>query len=306
MSIPRFCLPKMMLFNIVSSIMKIAIAQIKSVLGDFEQNLQKHLEFIRKALENKADLVIFPELSLTGYSLKDLTNEVAVRLDHPRLSPLISRSQEIDIVVGLVEESDEFLYFNTALYLSGGKIVHAHRKIYLPTYGMFEEGRHFAMGSSLAAFDTRLGRTGIIICEDAWHSVCPLILNLKGATSIINIANGTARGIGKPGQIGSANVWEGMNTFYAGNHSLYFIFVNRVGVEDGVVFWGGSEIIDPFGARVAKGSYLEEEILFGDIDIDVVRRSRVKSPLLRDEKIDFCLREFQYISMTNRPGDKHL
>ncbi|HBC47807.1 MAG TPA: carbon-nitrogen hydrolase [candidate division Zixibacteria bacterium] len=275
--------------------MKIAIAQIKSVLGSLEQNLTRHYEYIDKALEGKADLVVFPELSLTGYTLKDLTSEVAVRLDDTRLSSLIARSREIDIVVGLVEESNEFLFFNTALYLSGGKIVHAHRKVYLPTYGMFEEGRHFATGNSLDTFETKFGRSGMLICEDQWHSVCPLILTLKGALLIIGIANGAARGIQNADGLASAGTWERMNTFYAINHSLYLAFVNRVGVEDGVVFWGGSEIVDPFGNRVIKGSYNNEELLFGEIDPGSVRRSRVTSPLLRDERIDFCLREFQQI-----------
>jgi predicted amidohydrolase len=283
--------------------MRIALAQIKSVLAGFDQNLDKHQDFIGRALTAKADLVIFPELSLTGYTLRDLTNEVAVRLDDPRLEPLIARSREIDIVVGLVEESKEFLYFNTALYLSGGKIVHAHRKVYLPTYGMFEEGRHFAMGTSLGTFDTKFGRSGLLICEDIWHSICPLILTLKGALLVISIANGTARGIQSPDGIGSAGTWERMNTFYAMNHSIYLVFVNRVGVEDGVVFWGGSEIVDPFGERLVKGSYNNEEIIFGEIDLDVIRRSRVKSPLLRDERIDFCLRELQQIWSMNRPED---
>jgi predicted amidohydrolase len=276
--------------------MKVAIAQIRSVLGNFDGNLQKHQESIRQAVANKADLIIFPELSLTGYSLKDLTNEVAIRLDNSRLSPLLSRSGEIDIVIGLVEESDEFLYFNSAIYLSDGKIKHVHRKIYLPTYGMFEEGRHFATGNSLEPFKTRFGKAGILICEDAWHSICPLILTLKGSLFVINIANGTARGVGQEGRIGSARTWERMNTFYAVNHSLYYLFANRVGVEDGVAFWGGSEIIDPFGEIIAKASYHEEELLFGEIDIDAVRRARVKSPLLRDERLDFCLRELHRIA----------
>jgi len=285
--------------------MNIAIAQIKTVLGDFAQNMQKHQEFIRKALENRADLVIFPELSLTGYSLKDLTSEVAVRLDDTRLSPLLARSGDIDIVVGLVEESDEFLYYNSALYISKGKITHVHRKIYLPTYGMFEEGRHFATGASLNTFNTRFGRAGIMICEDSWHSICPFILTMKGSLFIMNIANGTARGIGEPGRIGSAKTWERMNTFYAVNHSVYLLFANRVGVEDGIVFWGGSEIVDPFGDLVAKASYHDEALLMGEIDMDAVRRSRVKSPLLRDEKIDFCLRELKQIAaMNHRGGDQ--
>jgi predicted amidohydrolase len=282
--------------------MKVAIAQIKSALGDFELNLQIHQEYIRRALELKADLVVFPELSLTGYSLKDLTNEVAVRLDDPRLSPLLTRSTEIDMIVGLVEESDKFLYFNSAIYISGGRIVDAHRKIYLPTYGMFEEGRHFAMGSSLSPFPTKLGRFGILICEDAWHSICPLILTLKGALIIANIANGTARGIAQPGRIQSGKTWERMNTFYAVNHSVYYIFANRVGVEDGVAFWGGSEIVDPFGEVIAKGSYYDEELVLGEIDIDAVRRARVKSPLLRDERLDFCFGEMRALWKSKHTG----
>jgi predicted amidohydrolase len=289
-------LPAGQAFGIVFFIMKVAIAQIKSALGGFERNLEVHQEFISKALAKKADLVVFPELSLTGYSLKDLTNEVAIRLDDPRLQALFSRSNNIDIVLGLVEESREFLYFNTALYLSQARIVHAHRKIYLPTYGMFEEGRHFAMGNSLNAFDTRFGKIGIMICEDAWHTICPLLLTLRGALSIINIANGTARGINEPGRIGSARTWERMNTFYAVNHSVFYIFANRLGVEDGVGFWGGSEVIDPFGELLIKGSYFDEQLLICDLDLDLVRRARVKSPLLRDEKIDFCLREFRRIA----------
>jgi predicted amidohydrolase len=283
--------------------MKIAIAQIKSALGDFEKNLQKHQDYIHQALESKADLIIFPELSLTGYSLKDLTNEVAVQLDNPRLSPLIARSSEIDMVIGLVEESRDFRYYNTALYISDGKIAHAHRKIYLPTYGMFEEGRHFAMGNSLDSFETGFGRSGILICEDAWHTICPLILTLKGTLLIISIANGTARGIDGPGKSSSAKTWETLNTFYAVNHSLYFVFANRVGVEDGVCFWGGSEIIDPFGERLVKGSYYDEGLLIAEISEDVVRRARVKSPLLRDERVDFCLREFKNIAGKNLAGE---
>lgn len=303
MSTTRFSLIKFYHFDIVLLIMKIAIAQIKSVLGGFAENLRKHHDFVGRAVESSAGLVVFPELSLTGYSLKDLTSEVAVRLDHPRLQTLIDRSREIDIVAGLVEESDEFLYFNTALYLSGGKIVSAHRKLYLPTYGMFEEGRHFATGNSLAAFSTRFGKCGMIICEDAWHSFCPLLLTLQGALAIINVANGASRGVGVPGRLGSAETWERMNTFYAVNHSVFFIFANRVGVEDGVGFWGGSEVIDPFGQRLCKGSYFDEELVTSRLDIDVVRRARVKSPLLRDERIDFFLREIRLLEKNKRPGD---
>jgi predicted amidohydrolase len=282
--------------------MKIAIAQMKSALGALTYNLEKHLEYITRAKQDKSNLIIFPELSLTGYSLKDLTSEVAIRADDPRLTPLFEASKKIDIIIGLVEESDEFLYYNAAFYLCGGRIIHAHRKLYLPTYGMFEEGRHFATGKSLSAFRTRFGKMGILICEDAWHSICPLLLTLRGSLFIINIANGTARGMGNTGRISSATIWERMNAFYAANHSVFFIFVNRVGVEDGVSFWGGSEVVDPFGEPVAKASNTDEELLFCDIDVDIARRARVRSPLLRDERIDLALREFQMLFKSEDPG----
>jgi predicted amidohydrolase len=276
--------------------MKVAIAQIKPVLGDLAHNLNLHFNYINQALEKKSQVIIFPELSLTGYSLKDLTDEVAISLDDTKLLPLFDLSNKLDIVLGLVEESDEFLFYNSAIYISKGSILHVHRKLYLPTYGMFEEGRHFARGDSLGSFNSQFGKGGILICEDAWHSICPLLLTLQGSLFIINTANGTARGLGQQGQIGSARVWERMNSFYATNHSLYFIFCNRVGVEDGVSFWGGSEISDPFGNVAAKASYFEEQLITAELDFSVVRRSRIKSPLLRDERLDFCLKEFKKLN----------
>lgn len=276
-----------------------AIAQIKPVLGDFKANLGIHLENISRAGDQNVDLVIFPELSLTGYTLKDLTSDVALRSDSTDLSPLFKASKKMDIVVGAVEESDAFMFYNSAFYISHGRILHTHRKLYLPTYGMFDEGRHFATGRTLSSFGTGFAKTGILICEDAWHSVCPLLLTLKGALVIINVANGTARGVETEKQVASAALWERMNAFYAINHSVYFIFVNRAGVEDGVSFWGGSEIIDPFGEKIIKAPYFEEALVYADIDIDVARRARIKSPLLRDERVDLALREFQ--NLAGRP-----
>ena len=155
------------------------------------------------------------------------------------------------------------------------------------------------MGNSLEAFDTKFGKIGLLICEEAWHTISPLLLTLQGALFIINIADGTARGVGTPGRLSSAKTWERMNTFYAINHSVYFLFANRVGVEDGVTFWGGSEIVDPFGELTLKGSYFDEELLICEIDFDSVRRARVQSPLLRDERLEFSLQELQRIISAN-------
>jgi len=165
---------------------------------------------------------------------------------------------------------------------------------------MFEEGRHFARGDSLRSFNSLFGKSGILICEDAWHSICPLILTLQGTILIINIANGTARGLGSQFRIDSARIWENMNSFYAANHSLYFVFCNRVGVEDGVTFWGGSEVVDPSGKVIAKASYFDEQFIVADIDFTVVRRARIKSPLLRDERLDFSQNELRRIIQSDK------
>jgi predicted amidohydrolase len=128
------------------STLKVGLAQIYPRLGDLEANLEKHLEFIEEAAARGADLVVFPELSLTGYVLQDLTYEVAIRPepDHPILRPLLDASRRVDLVVGFVEIDERGRYYTAGAYLSGGQMVHRHRKVYLPTYGMFDEGRDMA------------------------------------------------------------------------------------------------------------------------------------------------------------------
>ena len=138
----------------------LAIAQISTQLGDVQANLDKHIEFIRQARSSEADLLLFPELSLTGYALQDLTPTVA---RHPTpddavFRTLLEASQDLDIVVGFVDEDTRHRFYIAAAYLSKGQIVHMHHKVYLPTYGLFDEGRFFAWGDTVQAFDTRFGR----------------------------------------------------------------------------------------------------------------------------------------------------
>jgi predicted amidohydrolase len=271
--------------------LRVALAQIAPKLGDVQANLKMHLTFIRKARAHKADLIVFPELSLSGYLLKDMVPRVALKLDTPEIKELLAESKSIAIAVGLVEETPESLYFNSALFLEKGEMVYCHRKVYLPTYGMFDEGRFFGAGEALRAFDTRAGRFGVLICEEAWHSFCPYLLTLDGAGIIINMANSTARGLDGKKRVGTAQTWELMNRFYAGMHQVFFIFCNRVGFEDGIGFWGGSEVVDPFGKVAAKAVYFREQLVFADIDLGCVEQARLRTPLLRDEKLDFSLSE---------------
>lgn len=276
---------------------KIALAQIYPRLGDLEANLQKHLEVIEDAVARGADLVVFPELSLTGYVLQDLTYEVAVPLDptHPILRPLLEASMRADLVVGLVEIDERGRYYTAGLYLSQGRLIHRHRKIYLPTYGMFDEGRDMASGDQVRAFDTRFGRFGLLICEDFWHISPPYLLWLDGAEVLILTSASPGRGLGIPGKLGSAQWVELVNQAYASLFTVFVVHVNRAGFEDGQNFWGGSTIFDPNGERILQGPYFDEALLLASIDLDQIRRTRIRLPLLRDERPALVLRELQRI-----------
>ena len=156
--------------------LNIAIAQINTYLGDVEKNLDKHLSHICAA--QGADLIVFPELSLTGYVLQDLVPSVALKPTSadPVFSTLLTASENIDIVVGFVDEDPRHRFYIAAAYLSQGEILHVHHKTYLPTYGLFDEGRFFAWGDKIRAFDTGFGKLGILICEDFWHASPPYLL----------------------------------------------------------------------------------------------------------------------------------
>ena len=183
--------------------LSIALAQINTVLGNVQRNLDKHMAYIDQAQSNGADLLIFPELSLTGYVLQDLVPTVAChpQADDPVFRPLIDASQKLDIMVGFVEEDSRNRLFISAAYLSRGEVVHVHHKIYLPTYGMFDESRFFAWGDSVSAFDTRFGRAGMLICEDFWHASPPYLLWLDGADLMLfsSASPGRRRGEGGGG-----------------------------------------------------------------------------------------------------------
>jgi predicted amidohydrolase len=171
------------------------LSQIKPKLGCVAENLALIEEQISLATSAKTDLIVFPELALTGYFLKDLVPEVALRLDSPEIQKLVQLSRNISIAVGFVEVTVDYRFFNTALYLEDGHIRHRHRKVYLPTYGLFDEQRYLAHGERFRAFDTRLGRMGLLICEDMWHMSSSYILAMDGATTLICLSSSPGRGM---------------------------------------------------------------------------------------------------------------
>ena len=273
--------------------LNMGLAQINTRLGNVQANLEKHLTLVQEALAAGADLLIFPELSLTGYVLQDLAASVAHRPveEDPIFKSLLEASRSLDLVVGFVDEDRRHRFFIASAYLSGGRALHVHHKVYLPTYGLFDEGRFFAWGDSVQAFDTRFGRVGLLICEDFWHASPPYLLWLDGADLMIYTSASPGRGLRAEPQLESARWVEHINRAYASLFTDYIVHVNRVGYEDGLNFWGGSTVFDPNGELLSKGPYHQEALTMAEIDLNQLHRTRALLPLLRDERTGLVMRE---------------
>jgi predicted amidohydrolase len=273
----------------------VALAQIKPKLGCLDDNMALIEAAIEKGIAEGANLVVFPELALTGYFLKDLVPEVAIGLDAPQIERLKQLSRRISIAIGLVEVTADYRFFNTALYLEEGEILHRHRKVYLPTYGLFDEQRYLARGERFRAFDTRFGRVGMLICEDMWHLSAPYILAMDGATTLICLSSSPGRGISGAEGLGSAEAWQRLTSTTAMFLNCRVLYCNRVGYEDGINFWGGSEAIAPSGEVTARGSLLEEDFVLAKVDEGALRRERIFSPMMRDENLAVTVKELRRI-----------
>lgn len=277
---------------------KLALAQFAPLLGNIDANLKRMLEIAAQAQAAQAELVIFPELALTGYYLKDLVTSVAAHAkpEDPQLAPLLDASHNIDMVVGFAEQDYRYRNYIAAAYLSGGRIVHVHRKVYLPTYRLFDDARFFARGQSFRAFDTRFGRMGFLVCEDAWHLSAPYLLWMDGADFLIDIAASPGYGVPADADLTSAVSLNAFLRSYAELLTSFVFFCNRTGIEDGISFWGGSCALDPEGKTLAAAPAFEEALTLVDVDTDALRRSRLKLPTLRDEERDLVRRELGRIA----------
>jgi NAD+ synthase (glutamine-hydrolysing) len=269
---------------------RIAIAQCAPALGAVKRNLDMHEKWIARAKAAGARLVIFPELSLTGYYLKDLAADVACAADDPQLAPIAEASRDIDISAGFVERSADAKLHIAQGHWSGGKLVHVHRKVYLPTYGIFDDGRYFGPGDRFETYRWAGGTTGVAICEDLWHVSTPYLYAAAGATIVLAPSASPGRGVAEGGDLGTAESCRLMDRFSASYLTVYVVYVNRVGHEDGIAFWGGSEIVAPDGTVAARAPEFDEELLIGEIDPELVARERARNPLLRDEREDIVLR----------------
>ncbi|GAB4574584.1 MAG: carbon-nitrogen hydrolase [Anaerolineae bacterium] len=276
---------------------QVGIAQIHPAIGDIPANLEKHLTMIAQASAQDVDLLVFPELSLTGYNVQDLVHELATRptAEDPTFRALLDASRALDLVVGFVHEDRRHRFYIASAYLSGGEVVYVHNKVYLPTYTLFDEGRYFAWGDRVRAFDTRFGRMGMLICEDFWHASPPYLLWLDGADVLLLMSASPGRGLDAEDRLESARWVELVNQAYASLFTNFVIHANRVGYEDGLNFWGGSMVTDPNGEILARAPYFEEALLVQTVDLNQLHRTRSRLPLLRDERTGLMLRELSRI-----------
>jgi predicted amidohydrolase len=287
--------------------LRIGLAQIAPRLGDLEANLERHHALIEDARSQDVGLLVCPELGLTGYLLQDLASEVAMRLDDPRLTELARATTDISAIVGFVEESADHRLFIAAALIEDGQIRHVHRKLFLPTYGLFDERRFFAAGDVLRAVPSRLGvGIGIAVCEDFWHLSVPLVLALDGAQILIDISSSPGRDLAATNEVGlgTATSWRTLMRTYAQLTTSLVVFVNRVGVEESVSFWGGSEVIAPSGRPIFSAPLYDEGLFVVDVDLADIRRERIGLPLLRDERLELEVREMQRI-VAERAGFAH-
>lgn len=279
--------------------LRIALAQLAPRLGLLDENLDHHRRLIAEARGVDAALVVFPELGLTGYLLQDLNAEVAMRRDDPRLLALAAEADGMSAVVGFVEESDDAQLYIAAALLEDGEVRHVSRKAYLPNYGLFDERRFFAAGRQVRAVQSRPGvRLGICICEDFWHLPVPYLLALDGAQVLINISSSPGRDVAAVNEtgLGTARSWRGIMRTYAELTTSFVVFVNRVGVEESLTFWGGSQVIGPAGDVIFEAPLHDEGLFVTDIDLDDVRRERLTLPLLRDERPELVLRQLERLA----------
>jgi predicted amidohydrolase len=289
--------------------LRIALAQLAPQLGVLDANLARHSAILAEARAGGAGLVVFPELGLTGYQLQDLAAEVAMRQDDPRVLRLAAETAGLSAVVSFVEEADDHRLFISAALLEDGEVRFVHRKLFLPTYGLFDERRFFAAGDRLRAVDSRLGiRLGIAVCEDFWHMAVPETLAMDGAQMLINVSSSPGRDLAAIHEVGlgTAVSWRALMRTYAQLTTCFVVFCNRVGVDETVSFWGGSEVIGPGGEALFTAPLFDEGLHYVDVELGDVRRERISLPLLRDERPELHLRELRRIlaERTGMPEDQ--
>ncbi len=285
--------------NVAAMDLELTIAQTNPVLGDLHKNLEQHLEVAGAAADAGCDLVLFPELSLTGYFLRDQVFDLALYLDAPVLEPLRELSKRISMVVGLAERSSDGRCFNSQVFLEDGAVIGVHRKVHLVSYGMFDEGRDFAAGDAWETVESKHGRFGLFLCEDLWHLGGQYLRALDRVDAFLVGSAGPGRGVSpRPSDTGvagfeSLDTWRAILGAAALHAQCYVAWSNRVGFEDGIAFSGGSALLGPGAEVLAELEGLDEGTLAASMSAAVLHRARQRTPLLRDTRPELVRRALE-------------
>ncbi|MFI1110480.1 nitrilase-related carbon-nitrogen hydrolase [Streptomyces physcomitrii] len=266
--------------------LRVALAQTDCALGDVDANTETARRTVEAAAAQRADVVVFPELSLHGYSLGAVPQDESIGAHDPRLTALSGAGP--DVLAGFHEDGGLRRY-NSAGYYSRGACLHTHRKLYLPNYLEWEERKHASPGHALRAFDTPHGRAATLICNDAWQPVLPWLAAQDGA-EVLFVPTNSASGLA-PGAVDTAEYWRDLLVNIARMQQCWVVFVNRVGNEGKASFWGGSRVIDPWGEVVAQAPEESAALTVVDLDIGAVRRRRREMPLLEEARFGLVSRE---------------
>lgn len=294
--------------------MKVAVYQTSPTLLDVKANVEDVISKIHQGKEKGARLIVFPELALTGYFVGHRYHEAALRLDSKEIQKLVAATKGTAAVVGFIEESPSMNFYNSALVAADGEILFAYRKLNLPNYGVFEERKYFAPGKWVPVFKLRDLTIAVFICNDVWHPAVPYLGICQKADVFVTILNSAEESMGT--EFSNIESWGIISKFYSRVFGIYNILANRVGEascgdevasleepagHSGVPrayscrFWGGSEIVNPFGLQEAKAAMYEEDELMGEISRDLLRRKKIILPYLRVDDPYFTHRELDRI-----------
>lgn len=301
--------------------MKVTIYQTNPTLLDLKANLEDVTAKIIEGSEGGAQLVVFPELSLTGYFVGKRYHEVALRLNSDEIRQIAAATKGTAAIVGFIEESPAMNFYNSALVAVDGEILFAYRKLNLPNYGSFEERKYFAPGKQVPVFKYRGFTIAVFICNDMWHPSLPYLAVCQKADIFVTISNSCEESMGI--EFSNVHSWEIINKFYSRVFGIYNISANRAGEEPFEErrsitalemaqtasqppseqpadpqkhrFWGGSEIVNPYGKADARAALYEEDQISGEISRDLLRQKRILLPYLRNDDPYFTHRELERI-----------
>lgn len=271
-----------------------AVSQIASEIGDIDRNLAKHLAVIEEARGRSADLLLFPEVSLTGHTASRDVLRLARRRSDPLIQKLADAAGPMLVIFGLIEEGPAAQYYNSAFAVQQGEIVFIHRKINIPTYGQLEEGKHYATGRYVQSFPLAdPWRGGLLICADLWNPALVWLTALHGATCLFVPISSAVEAVGA--EFDNPGGWDTTIRYSAMMYGMPVLMSNRVGVEENLNFWGGSRILDPFGRELARAGK-DEQLITAELDFEIVRKARYLLPTVRDSNLSLVLREANRLS----------